>query len=124
MSRAIALIALTGAAALAAAPALAGGEVTVRKPQKRTVGVHDNYYGPKKLTVNLRSRITWVWEDDANDVHDLELTSGPKGFKRFQTEPGAIGFRYARTLTKPGTYRFLCTFHGEDNMRMTIIVRR
>lgn len=117
MTRLIALLAI-GAAVLAAAPALAA-----RKPQKKTVDVVDNYYGPKKLTVNLRSRITWRWTDESADVHDVKLVSGPKGFKKFQTEPGSAGFRYSKTLTKPGTYRFLCTFHEEDNMRMTIVVR-
>jgi plastocyanin len=121
--RRIVAIVLAGAAAVAAAPASAGVPDSARKPQKRTVDVVDNYYGPKKLTVNLKSRITWKWTDEAADVHDVKLTSAPKGFKKFQTEPGSAGFTYSKTLTKPGTYRFICTFHEEDNMRMTIVVR-
>lgn len=122
MRRLVAIV-LAGAAAVAAAPASAGVPDGARKPQKRTVDVVDNYYGPKKLTVNLKSRITWKWTDEAADVHDVKLTSAPKGFKKFQTEPGSAGFTYSKTLTKPGTYRFICTFHEEDNMRMTITVR-
>jgi plastocyanin len=122
VTRAIA-IALSGAVALAAAPAVAGAPQATRKPQKRTVEVADNYYSPKKLTVNLRSRITWKWTEASADVHDVKLTSAPKGFKKFQTEPGSAGFVYSKTLTKPGTYRFICTFHEEDNMRMTVVVR-
>ena len=114
---------LTGAAVIAAAPALAGAAHGARVPQKRTVDVADNFYSPKKLTVNLKSRITWKWTEGAADVHDVKLISAPKGFKKFQTEPGSAGFTYSKTLTKPGTYRFLCTFHEEDNMRMTIVVR-
>ena len=121
--RRLVAIALAGAAVIAAAPASAGVPDSTRKPQKRTVEVADNFYGPKKLTVNLKSRITWDWTDEAADVHDVKLTSAPKGFKKFQTEPGSAGFKYSRTLTKPGTYRFICTFHEEDNMRMTIVVR-
>jgi plastocyanin len=121
--RRLVAILLAGAAAVAAAPASAGVPDGARKPQKRTVDVADNYYGPKKLTVNLKSRITWKWTDEAADVHDVKLTSAPKGFKKFQTEPGSAGFTYSKTLTKPGTYRFICTFHEEDNMRMTIVVR-
>jgi plastocyanin len=121
--RRLVAIVLAGAAAAAAAPASAGVPDAARKPQKRTVDVVDNYYGPKKLTVNLKSRITWKWTDEAADVHDVKLTSAPKGFKKFQTEPGSAGFTYSKTLTKPGTYRFICTFHEEDNMRMTIVVR-
>jgi plastocyanin len=117
------VIVLVGAAAVAAAPAAAGAPDAARKPQKRTVEVADNFYGPKKLTVNLKSRITWKWTDESADVHDVKLVSAPKGFKKFQTEPASAGFVYSKTLTKPGTYRFLCTFHEEDNMRMTIVVR-
>jgi plastocyanin len=116
-------IALTGAVALAAAPAVAVPPQATRAPQKKKIEVVDNFYNPKKLTVNLRSRINWVWTDESADVHDVKLISGPKGFKKFQTEPGSAGFTYSKTLTKPGVYKFLCTLHEEDNMRMTIKVR-
>jgi len=33
------------------------------------------------------------------------------------------GSSYSKTLTKPGTYKLICTFHEEDDMRMTIVVR-
>jgi hypothetical protein len=59
----------------------------------------------------------------AADVHDVKLISAPKGFKKFQTEPGSAGYTYSKTLTKPGVYKFICTLHEEDNMRMTITVR-
>ena len=59
-----------------------------RKPQKKRVEVVDNFYSPTKLTVNLKSRINWVWTDESADVHDVKLISAPKGFKKFQTEPG------------------------------------
>ena len=116
-------LALTGVAALAAAPAVAVPPDAVRKPQKKRVEVVDNFYSPRKLTVNLKSRINWVWTDGSADVHDVKLLSGPKGFKKFQTEPGSAGYTYSKTLIKPGVYKFICTLHEEDNMRMTITVR-
>jgi plastocyanin len=122
VTRAVAIV-LAGAAALAAAPAVAGSPSAARKPQKKKIEVADDFYNPKKLTVNLRSRITWVWTDASADVHDVKLISAPKGFKKFQTEPASAGYTYSKTLTKPGTYKFICTFHEEDNMRMTIVVR-
>jgi plastocyanin len=123
MTRAIAVLGLAGAVALAAAPALAGTPPAVRKPQKKKVEVADNFYGPRKLTVNPRSRITWVWTDAAADVHDVRLVTAPKGFRKFQSEPASAGYTYAKTLTKPGTYKFICTMHEEDHMQMTIVVR-
>ena len=120
--RAFAIV-LAGAVAFAAAPALAGPPAAASKPQKKKIEVADNFYNPKKLTVNLGSKITWVWSDESADVHDVKLISAPKGFKKFQTEPASAGFTYSKTLTKPGTYKFICTLHVEDNMRLTIVVR-
>jgi plastocyanin len=118
------LLAVAGLAALAAGPAHAGPPAAKRKPQKKTVKVYDNYFGPTKLTVNAGSIVTWKWTELAADVHDVKLTKGPKGAKRFWSDPGAVGYAYKQRLTKPGTYRILCTFHEEDDMRMTILVRK
>jgi plastocyanin len=114
---------LAGAAVFAAAPALARTNAVDHKPQKKTVQVYDNYYGPKKLTVNPKSRITWNWNEESADVHDVKLISAPKGVKKFQTEPASAGYKFSKTLTQPGTYKFICTMHEEDGMRMTIVVR-
>jgi plastocyanin len=115
--------ALVGAAALAAASAVAGTPQATTKPQKKTVTVQDNYSGPTKETVNRDSLITWRWTDESADVHDVKLVSGPKGFRKFQTEPASAGYRYSKRLTKPGTYKFVCTLHEDDGMKMTIVVR-
>ena len=83
----------------------------------------DNYYLPAKLTVNKGSTITWKWPSDMPiDVHDVKLKSGPEGVRKFQSEPASSGYRYKRTLKKPGTYKIVCTLHEE--MKMTIRVRR
>lgn len=114
-------LAVFGVAALAASPATAG---TPARAQKRTIKVVDNYFAPKLVTVNRGSTITWTWPDDTGDVHDVKLTSAPKGVKPFQSDPGAAGLSYRRRLTVPGRYRILCTFHEADEMRMTVVVRR
>ena len=104
------------AALLCAAPAVAVA------PQRKSVEVADNYYLPAKLTVNKGSTVTWKWPNDiAIDVHDVKLKSAPKGVKRWQSEPASSGYRYKRTLRKPGTYKIVCTLHEE--MTMTIKVR-
>jgi plastocyanin len=114
--RPLIVLAFAGAAFMAA-PADAG--------PRRTVKVLDNFFQPRTLTVKPKTTIQWQWPTDAaSDVHDIKLISAPKGVRRFQSEAGSIGYRYRRTLTKPGRYRFLCTFHEEDGMRMTITVKR
>ena len=114
---------LTGVAALAAAPA--GARLPYAgKPQKKKVGVYDNYYAPAKLTVNRGSTITWTWMPDVADIHDVKLVKAPKGVKRFQSLEGSAGYVYKRTLKTPGVYKFICTFHEADGMAMAITVRK
>lgn len=116
--RAAALAVAAGAVVLAAAPADAS-----RPPRKR-VDVADNFFGPPKLTVKAGTKIVWRWTEESADVHDVKLTSAPKGVKRFHSVPATAGFVYARTLTKPGIYKIVCTLHVEDGMKMTIRVRK
>jgi plastocyanin len=105
------------AALLGAAAADAGA------PKPKSVEVADNYYLPAKLTVNKDSVVTWKWPDDvAIDVHDVKLKTAPKGVRKWQSDPASSGYRYRRTLKKPGKYFIVCTLHEE--MTMTIRVRR
>lgn len=92
------------------------------KAQKKTVKIGDNYYSPKKLTVNPNSTITWKWPDDTGDTHDVLLDKGPKGVKEFQSESAGSFYSYKKKLKKPGTYKIICTLH--DDMKMTITVRK
>ena len=104
-------------ALLCAAPAVAGG------PKPKRVEVADNYYLPDKLTVKKDTKVRWVWpEDEAIDVHDVKLKKGPKGVRRFHSEPASSGYEYKRTFKKAGTYEIVCTLHEE--MVMTIKVKR
>jgi plastocyanin len=115
--RAAVFLVLAGVALFGAAPATAGSG----KPQRKKVELGDNFYAPSKLTVNKGSTITWVWPDEAIDVHDVKLSKGPKGVKKFQSDPASSGFTYKRKLKVPGLYRIVCTLHEE--MTMTIRVR-
>ena len=113
--RTLIVVAITGAA-LVAAPAEAG--------TKRNVKVLDNFFSPKRLTVDRDTTVVWRWPADAGDVHDVKLTSAPKGVRKFQSEAGSSGYTYRRKLSRSGTYKLLCTFHEDDDMRMTVVVRR
>jgi plastocyanin len=116
-----AILALIGAAAFAAAPAPAVG--VTAKGKTRKVSVNDNYYGPSKLTVHVGDTVDWQWTDEVTDVHDVKLSSAPKGVKRFASDPLASGDDFKRKLTKAGTYKIICTFH-EEEMKMTVTVKR
>jgi len=113
--RPVAVLAIAGAA-LVAAPA------TAATPKPRTVKIADNYYLPAKLTVRPGTTIKWRWPAEAGDVHDVKLSSAPRGVKKFHSQPASASYTFKRTLEKPGRYKIICTLHEE--MKMTITVRR
>jgi plastocyanin len=103
---------------------LAGAALLGAAPAQRTVQVGDNYFLRDSLTVARGTTIVWRWPsgEEAGDVHDVKLRRGPKGAKRFHSEPASSDFSFRRRLKVPGRYRIVCTLHEE--MRMTIKVRR
>lgn len=114
MKRSLFVLSLAGAA-LAAAPAQAGS-------RPRIVKVFDNFYLPAKATVKPNTTVVWKWPAEGGDVHDVKLKKGPKGARRFWSEPGSAGSTFKQTLRKPGTYAIVCTLHEE--MKMTITVKK
>jgi len=118
-------VVLLGVAATAAAPAQAGPASTGATGPTKKVLIYDNYYAPTKVTVNRGTNVAFIWPDDfVGDVHDVKLIKAPNGVKRWQSDPGAAGYVFKRKLTVSGEYRMLCTFHEEDGMLMTVVVRR
>jgi plastocyanin len=109
------LVLVLAGAALVAAPAGAGSK-------KKTIKLGDNYYAPTKLTVARGTKFTWRWPDEAIDVHDVKLKKGPKGVKKFHSQPASSYYTFKRKLKKPGKYQIICTLHEE--MKMTITVRK
>jgi plastocyanin len=98
---------------LSAAPAQAG---------KKTVRIHDNYFLADSLTVKRGTVVVWRWPgaDEAGDVHDVKLKSGPKGARKFHSEAAATDFSFRRKLKVPGRYRIVCTLHEEMTMRIKV----
>jgi len=110
------IAALAGAVLISAVPAQ--GAAT------KTVTLGDNYFAPKTLKVKRGTTVTWKWPgfEQAGDVHDLKLKSGPKGVKKFHSEAASTDYSFKRKLKVAGTYKLVCTLHHE--MRMTIKVRK
>jgi plastocyanin len=103
--------------ALALAPAPPAGAGATR-----TVRIGDNFFTPATMSVTSGTTVRWRWPTTTGDTHDVKLDRGPKGVRKFHSEAAASDFSFRRTLTVPGTYRIVCTFHEE--MTQTIRVRR
>ena len=111
------LVVAIGAAALAVAPAAA----RTKPPKPVSVTVGDDYYAPAKKTVKPGTKIVWKWPAVNSNTHDVKLKKGPKGVKKFQSDPAAADFVYKRTLKVKGKYSIICTFH--EGMVQTITVK-
>jgi plastocyanin len=112
------VVVLAGVALLSAGPAQAAA------PKGKTVRIYDNYFLADSIKVAKGATVTWRWPgfEEAGDVHDVKLKSGPKGVKRFHSEPASSDYSFKRKLSKPGKYKVVCTLH--EDMRMTIRVKR
>jgi plastocyanin len=102
------------AAVLALAAALGAGAAGAVGPKKVQVG--DNFFKPTKVTVTAGDTVTWTWV--GSNTHNVKVTSGPEKFKSVNQSSGT----FTRTLTKPGTYKIVCTFH--PGMTMTLKVKK
>jgi plastocyanin len=112
------LVVAIGAAALAVAPAAA---TTKHAPKPVKVNVGDDYFAPVKKTVKPGTKIVWNWLPVNGNTHDVKLKKGPKGVKRFWSDPAAADFQFKKTLKVKGKYSIICTFH--ENMVQTITVK-
>jgi plastocyanin len=114
--QAIPVLVLAGAGAwagLGQAIAYDAGETgTAARAAGVTVG--DDFFRPRSLKVRRGTVVRWTWR--GRDVHNVTVTSGPARFRSRTQSSGT----FSRTLQRRGTYRIVCTIHGQ---RMTIRVR-
>jgi plastocyanin len=103
----VAVLALT----LVAAPAYAA---------TRTIKVGDDWFvrqGNGNATVNKGTKV--VWRNTGDKHHNVTVRRGPVKFNSGVILPGR---RYARKMTRKGTYRIICNIH-RSQQTMTLRVR-
>lgn len=103
------LTALAAALSLLAALALPAFGAT------RSIGLRDDYFSPKSVSVSKNTTVKFVWKGRA--PHNVTVTSGPAKFRSSTKTSGS----YSKRLTRRGTYRIVCTIHG--GMKLTLKVR-
>lgn len=113
MRKLIVIVAIAGAAALAAVPAMSALASTPTK----SVSVKDNFFTPKTVTIRRGTRVTWAWHS-FGILHNVTVTSGPSKFHSGNKGGGT----YSHLFTKKGTYHLICTLHPTQ-MKETIVVR-
>jgi len=103
--RRLAATAVTAASVAVAVGAGASAEAAT------SIGVKDDAFAPKSVTVARGSSVRWVWRGrKPHNVNGPGFTSGVK--KRGS---------YARRFRRAGRYKIFCTLHA--GMEMTVRVR-
>jgi plastocyanin len=82
-----------------------------------TIDVERNAFGPANVSLPAGSSLRWRFFDD--ELHNVTLANGPRGFSSDNLDGGRS---YAYKFSTPGTYRVFCTLHPVG-MNETITVR-
>ncbi len=81
----------------------------------RTIGVRDDYFTPRTLTIAKGDTVRWVWQGGGRRRHNVANSAfGDSGYKR----RGSFSVRF----TRAGSYRYFCFLH--EGMDGTVVVRR
>ncbi|HEX5707791.1 MAG TPA: plastocyanin/azurin family copper-binding protein [Pyrinomonadaceae bacterium] len=83
-----------------------------------SVRIRDFKFEPRELTVKAGTTVTWTNEEGSHTVTSDEGA--------FASPTLTAGKTYARKFTRPGTYRYHCSFHGSagGGMSGTVVVTR
>lgn len=91
------------------ATATAGGG----PPTGPIVQVRDDFFDPAVITITVGQTVTWVWEEDVENIHNVlpddRRTPGRSG----EATEGPT--TYSFTFTEVGAFRYYCQIHGDVN---------
>jgi plastocyanin len=87
---------------------------------KTTITVGNNFLAPSSKTVGAGTKLRFKWV--GGERHKIVKTKGPGGEIK-SPATSAKGVNLAKTVSKTGTYRFICVFHPKE-MRLKLTVVR
>jgi plastocyanin len=105
---------------LAASPSSGGSSSNPFASKNKSVSLEDDFFSPSKVRIHRGDKVTWRWKG-FND-HNVTFRSAPAGARRPKGSPTKSSGRFARTFSKRGTYRFVCTIHEASGMKGRVIV--
>jgi hypothetical protein len=77
-----------------------------RLPSGGVIEVGDRFYGRPNVAVTAGSTINWNF--NSNQLHNVTVANGPRGFSSKHLNAGR---KYRRKLKTPGTYQLFCALH-------------
>jgi plastocyanin len=90
----------------------------VRLGRRATIRVGDLFFRRRNISVRRGATLRWLFQ--GNEIHNVTVANGPRGFSSRNLTAGR---RYRRKLRTPGTYRLFCALHPVS-MTGTVKVRR
>ena len=99
-----------------AATALGGAESSAT----RGVSVRDDFFSPKRLTVDAGDRVRWTWREEGD--HNVRFRKVPRGVSRRPGSRTKTSGTFSRKLRRRGSYRYVCTIHEDLGMTGSVKV--
>ena len=78
-----------------------------------TVQVGNYYFNPSSLNVNVGDIVEWVWVQGS---HTTTSSTIPAGSTSWDEPINSGNQTYSYTVSTPGTYNYVCTFHAGMGM--------
>ena len=110
---AIAMLAVT----LGVAPASGGPGAEPSKVETKRVSVRDDFFSPRSVGVARNGKVVWRWK--GSNPHNVRFRKAPSGASKRGSETQSSG-RFARTFSKSGRYRYVCTIHEDLGMKGSV----
>ena len=101
--------------ALGAAPAVGGSGA--QSADTTRVSVRDDVFSPRNVTVSRSDKVVWRWRGD--NPHNVRFRRVPSGASKRGSDTQSSG-RFARTFSKRGRYRYVCTIHEDIGMKGSV----
>ena len=106
---------------LTVAASSGGSSSAPRASATKSVSVEDDFFSPKTRSIARGDKVVWRWKG-FND-HNVRFRSAPSGAKRPKGSTTKSSGRFARTFSRRGTYRYVCTIHEDSGMKGRVAVR-
>lgn len=111
--------AIAAVGAILGTPVAAGGDgATAAKT--RSVSVRDNFFSPKRRTIDSGNRVRWVWRED--NPHNVTFRKVPRGVSRRPGSRTKTSGTFTRKFRKRGRYSYVCTIHEDLGMTGSVKV--
>ena len=88
-------------------------------PSSVGVDIVNTAFSPASVVVQASGTVTWTWKDSPI-VHNVTYTNAPGTLPASSTTKDAGTF--STTFTQVGTYKYVCTVHGQMNNGVVTVV--